>query len=1288
MKNRYLLALTLSCWMGYAWTQAPLPGKLPQDAPLLPLCLLDGYQSNTCLILGDFFVPPPFCGSVENNGLLAFIATFSEITFSITPGNCQGTPTGSGIQAQVYGITCNMALQVNSVYEVSPCADPGFETPITLTASNLGYGQVYYLMIDGWSGDCCDYLIEVVDFVPIPPPPSAPPFISGPSTVYTGQTATYSLQIPGGNNVVENTCQNPYYACPGADTCFIELNTITWTAPPGAVIVSSNGLSIEVFWNGTGGEVCAHLNTTCGGILDICLEVEVLPPTIQHDTAYICNGEIFEAYGQQFFAPGSYQIPIDTSLIVQLVLLPNFTNCFLLPADTLTPGNTIGLNFLLIGDSTQMHFLWEGPGVESANANAPNQEVGLPGWYTLTVTDTLTGCSGSDSVEVWFLNSNCLEFQYPIPFSDSLSGAPLFCASNLQPYCSTTAGYTADTIPGVDTLDNGQWFRFEACESEAAFELFAYNCDQNEGVEVALLSDAGAGLMPVYPQQTIANGLTDTLTFSGLTPGATYIFMIDGVNGDLCEFQLNYLGGLAGNVNITMVNEMLSDGYIDGPTQVCPFIPVTYTFVPPVCEWSVTVDGNTSCPIPYQQVCGEAPDSVIWIFPTAYDTVWTISNPGVQWVSDSIGSSIQIWFPDTISTTTTISVQLVPVMQDTIWLEGSCYELCGSLTVDNQCPLQIYSIDVDVIFDIVELPPIGICPGDCVEFCGVTYCGPGTYTCWDSCELLIQEIYLLPPQVTFEGLVEICEGDCFFWNGSWLCEENTYEWVGISASGCDSIVMIEIVVQENQMADLGVQSLCEGDCYEWNGQLFCSPGVFTWSEPDPNGCFVEYQIEIVVTPPEVNDLGTISLCEGGCFEWNGQSFCEAGNFSWTEPDTITGCLVEYLLVIEIIPQEVNDLGTISLCEGGCFEWNGQQFCDPGDFEEWDNSGGGCPVLIQFTIEVFPEIQIELSEPDPLSCNQPEVAISAAITGGSSSLDIQWFKDGLSLGAGLSLNVQEAGTYTLIVEDLATGCAAEGTAVVTGDPEGPTSMQWEENPPLCFGQNTGSILISEVSGGNAPYQYQLNGSIPGDQSIFTGLSPGVQTLVVIDAAGCSLEQTISWDFPEELIVDPGPDLEVAPGTSVTLQPAFNFSPAQVQWTVNGASFSGPELILEVIENTAVSILATDALGCPAEAGLTIQVFEDATIYIPNIFSPNGDGINDYFQPEGGDQVARIRDWWIFDRWGNPIYQQAEFIPGSQTRGWDGTTNGKTCAPGVYIYFLTAEYRNGAQEIVKGDVTLIR
>ncbi|MBK7406895.1 MAG: hypothetical protein IPJ40_01755 [Saprospirales bacterium] len=233
MNLRYLLALALSCWMTYAWTQAPDPGKTPQEAPLLPICLLDGYQFNTCYFPFPGFEPPPFCGTVENNGFLGFIATFSDITFTITPGNCTGTPTGSGVQAEVYGIECSPPSVVSNVYSVSSCEVGGLPDTLTLTASGLGYGQVYYLMIDGYAGDCCDYQIDVIDYTPINPPPPPPPFISGPTTVYTGQTVTYTVEFPGGNPIVENTCNSLIYPCPGGrDTCFILLSSPTWTLPP------------------------------------------------------------------------------------------------------------------------------------------------------------------------------------------------------------------------------------------------------------------------------------------------------------------------------------------------------------------------------------------------------------------------------------------------------------------------------------------------------------------------------------------------------------------------------------------------------------------------------------------------------------------------------------------------------------------------------------------------------------------------------------------------------------------------------------------------------------------------------------------------------------------------------------------------------------------------------------------------------------------------------------------------------------------------------------------------
>ena len=1195
MKLRYWLALALSCCMTYAWAQAPAPGKTAQEAPLLPLCLLDGYQYNTCDDPFPGYLPPIFCGTVENNGFLGFIATFSNITFTITPGNCTGTPTGSGIQAEIYGIECNPPNVVSNLYSVSSCEVGGTPIPITITASGLGYGQVYYLMIDGYSGDCCDYQIDVIDYTPISPPPPAAPFINGPTTVYPGQTVTYTIEFPGGNPVVENTCQSPVYLCPGGgDTCFIDITNPTWTIPPGAAIVSYNLYSIDVLWGDMGGEVCVSFPTTCGPDFEVCLEVEV-----------------------------------------------------------------------------------------------------------------------------WYANSNCTEFQSPIPFADSLSGAPLFCASNLAPYCSSSGGYTSDTLSGLDTLENGQWFRFQACGSEVVFELFVYNCDQNKGLETGLLLDpdgTGSNLQVISPLQAIGNGYTDTLTFSGLTPEAYYIVLIDGVQGDVCEFQLSHLSGLSEDLNITAIYEEVVEGYIDGPEVVCPFIATEYTLIPPVCEWSITVDGNSSCPIPYQQVCGDAPDSILWVFPTVYDTIWTIPDTAAQFLSDSIGSSISMWFTDTLSGT--ITAKIVPVMNDSIWIEGSCYVLCGELSILDLCPME-FSIDVDVIYEIEELPPIEICPGESVEFCGEIYFDEGLYTCWDSCTLLIQPVYVIPPQIIDFGLINLCEGDCFEWNGQLFCDPGPYNWQDIGPNGCieEYFLELEITPSENvtvtQITVLDCDPVTETyviqvDLFTEHPPLYINgaPMVGTTfiSDPIPSGEFYSFLFS------DNNPCSIPTVVEGTqicpCFTGGGEMAAETLYACPGDPVTgsyLGGAVLDAndLQVFVLHTEPGNTLGTTlqissdpeAQFDPGVMSYGTTYYLSSvvgnsiGGQIDWSDDclsvSPGQPLVF------YPSPEVQIQPPDhPLSCLQPEITLVATVSGGSTSMQVQWSKGAQILGTTQTLEVQNAGTYTLQVEDLLTGCTASQNITVLGSTDGPSEILFEEKPPLCFGESTGSIAITEIVGGTAPYQYSVDNSPFSDQLFYENLAPGPHLVKVTDAGGCALEQSLNWPNPTALSADLGPPQEIFSGTWVTLQPAFNFSPAEVVWWVNGQTFDGYELSFQASENAEISLLATDEKGCTAQAALLIDVFEESSTYLANVFSPNGDGLNDYFIPQGGSQIARILDWYIYDRWGNPVFVQKEVLPGDTTRGWDGTQGGKTCPEGVYAYTLVVEYLNGNQEKIKGGLTLVR
>ena len=122
-------------------------------------------------------------------------------------------------------------------------------------------------------------------------------------------------------------------------------------------------------------------------------------------------------------------------------------------------------------------------------------------------------------------------------------------------------------------------------------------------------------------------------------------------------------------------------------------------------------------------------------------------------------------------------------------------------------------------------------------------------------------------------------------------------------------------------------------------------------------------------------------------------------------------------------------------------------------------------------------------------------------------------------------------------------------------------------------------------------------------------------------------------------------------------------------------------------TTYSVSSTDAYGCTAFDELTIYVDTDIAynIYVPNAFSPNADGINDYFNILGNG-IARIHLLSIYDRWGNKIFETTTAIPGAN--GWDGTGNGRELNIGVYVWVAEIELLDSRMELRSGNVTLVK
>lgn len=161
---------------------------------------------------------------------------------------------------------------------------------------------------------------------------------------------------------------------------------------------------------------------------------------------------------------------------------------------------------------------------------------------------------------------------------------------------------------------------------------------------------------------------------------------------------------------------------------------------------------------------------------------------------------------------------------------------------------------------------------------------------------------------------------------------------------------------------------------------------------------------------------------------------------------------------------------------------------------------------------------------------------------------------------------------------------------------------------------------------------------------------------------------------------GPDTVLCPeGAPIPLIDALNAGNPDAKWLWN----TGDTTSTILVKNTGVYSATVVVNGCSETDSVTIG--KNCYIDIPNVFSPNGDGSNDYFLPRQFlSRNVSAFNMQIFSRWGQKIYE-TKAIDG---RGWDGMFNGEHQPTGVYVYLVEVTFANGARESYKGNVTLLR
>lgn len=197
------------------------------------------------------------------------------------------------------------------------------------------------------------------------------------------------------------------------------------------------------------------------------------------------------------------------------------------------------------------------------------------------------------------------------------------------------------------------------------------------------------------------------------------------------------------------------------------------------------------------------------------------------------------------------------------------------------------------------------------------------------------------------------------------------------------------------------------------------------------------------------------------------------------------------------------------------------------------------------------------------------------------------------------------------------------------------------------------------------------------------------LIVTNSSSCAdtIDRTvIVYPLP---VINAGTDKIIGVGFSIAINPTG--SPVtDYLWTPSaGLSCTNCYNTVASPKNTTTyNIKVTDANGCINTDQINIIVVcNDKNVFIPNTFSPNNDGVNDWFYPRGKGLFA-IQSMRIFNRWGELVFQKANLYPNDPLAGWNGRYNGKLLNSDVYTYIIEIVCENSEVLAYKGNITLIQ
>lgn len=279
--------------------------------------------------------------------------------------------------------------------------------------------------------------------------------------------------------------------------------------------------------------------------------------------------------------------------------------------------------------------------------------------------------------------------------------------------------------------------------------------------------------------------------------------------------------------------------------------------------------------------------------------------------------------------------------------------------------------------------------------------------------------------------------------------------------------------------------------------------------------------------------------------------------------------------------------------------------------------------------------------------------------------------------GYSTWVKTTGTYIVHYQKPG-GCPTTDTFAVNIYPMPVLTTQKK-----CIGQGEARVVVAEDNNNVYTYKWYRNGAVfaerqSGNGDELTGLNPGNYAIQIL-AGLCDTTLSFTIEALPEVILTISNDTMVAAGNSIQLWAtgANHYQWLPEKWLDNPRSATPLARPQDAIIYT---VTGYNEYGCKATASVRINLNEQ--LFIPNAFSPNGDGLNDEFiiANLGYHRLTAFR---IYNRWGEEVYAVTD-----PAKGWNGNHKGKPADAGVYYYYISLFNAKEEEQVFKGELTLIR